>query len=112
MMDEGPLEGEDIRKGVEGCQIEGITMIEVTLEEEDPLIMENPLMMEYPLMMENCLMMEDPLMMEDHLIMVNCLMTEDHLMMDDPLEMEEIQDALEDKDPQVHQDLLDLSDLL
>ena len=32
-MDEGPLEGEDIMKGVEGHQIEGITMIEVTLEE-------------------------------------------------------------------------------
>ena len=41
-MDKGPLEGEDIMKEVEGCQIEGITMIEVTLEEEDPLIMENP----------------------------------------------------------------------
>ena len=38
MMDEGPLEEEDndITIGVEGCQIEGITMIEVILEEEDP----------------------------------------------------------------------------
>ena len=33
MMDEGPLEEEeDITIGVEGCQIEGITMTEVTLE--------------------------------------------------------------------------------
>ena len=75
-MDEGPLEEEDIMIGVEGCQIEGITMIEVTLE------VDNPLMMEDPLMMVNCLMMEDPLMMEN------------------PLEMEEIQDALEDEDHQ------------
>ena len=29
-------------KGVEGCWIEGITMIEVTLEEEDPLMIETP----------------------------------------------------------------------
>ena len=61
MMDEGPLEEEDdIIIGVEGHQIEGITMIEVTLEEEDPLMMENPLMMEDNLMMVNHLMMEDP----------------------------------------------------
>ena len=47
-MDEGLLEEEDnIMIGVEGCQMEGITMIEVTL------------MMEDPLMMVNCLMMED-----------------------------------------------------
>ena len=36
MMDEGPQEGEDITKRVEGHWIEGITMIEVTLEEEGP----------------------------------------------------------------------------
>ena len=35
-LDEGPPEGEDIMKGVEGCWIEGIAMIEVILEEEDP----------------------------------------------------------------------------
>ena len=51
-MDEGPLEGEDIMKGVENHWIEGITMIEVTLE-EDPLIIEDPLMMESHLMMED-----------------------------------------------------------
>ena len=46
MMDEGPLEEEeDITIGVEGCQIEGITTIEVTLEVEDHLIMKDPLMM-------------------------------------------------------------------
>ena len=77
MMDEGHLEEEDITKGVEGCQIEGITMIEITLEEEGPLMIENPLMM------------EDPLKMEDL------------------LGVEEIQDNLEDKDHQAHQDLLD-----
>ena len=38
-MDEGPLEGEDIMIGVEGHQIEGITMMEVTLEEEGPQMM-------------------------------------------------------------------------
>ena len=55
MMDEGPLEEEGIKIGVEGHWIEGIVMIEVTLEEEDPLMeMEDPLME-----------MEDPLMMED-----------------------------------------------
>ena len=43
MMDEGPLEEEDnITIGVEGCQMEGITMIEVTLEEEDLLMMKDP----------------------------------------------------------------------
>ena len=43
MMDEGPLtEEEDITIGVEGCQIEGITMIEVILGEEGPLMMEDP----------------------------------------------------------------------
>ena len=43
MMEEGPLEEEDdIMIGVEGHQIEGITMIEVILEEEDPLMMEDP----------------------------------------------------------------------
>ena len=37
MMDEGPLEEEDnITIEVEGCQIEGMTTIEVILEEEDP----------------------------------------------------------------------------
>ena len=37
MMDEGPLEEEDdIMIEVEGCPIEGMTMIEVILEEEDP----------------------------------------------------------------------------
>ena len=84
-IDEGPLEEEGIKIGVEGHQIEGIIMIETTLiEEEDPL-------------ME----MEDPLMEEDPLI------EKDPLMMEDPLGMDEIQDALEDKDHQVHQDLLD-----
>ena len=77
-MDEGHLEEEDIMKGVEDHWIEGITMIEVTLEKEDPL------------MIEDLLMMENPLMMKD------------------PLGMEETQDALENKDPQAHQDLLDL----
>ena len=90
MMDEDPLEEEDIMIGVEGYWIEGITMIEVTLEEDDHLMIEDPLMM------ENCLMMEDPLMMENP------------LMMEDPLGMEEIQDTLEDEDHQAHQDLLDL----
>ena len=83
-MDKGPLEEEGIQIGVEGHWIEGIIMIEVTLEEEGPLMMEDPLMMENPLMME------DPLMMEE-----------------DPLGMDEIQDALEDKDHQAHQDPLD-----
>ena len=79
MMDKGPLEEEGIKIGVEGHQIEGIVMIEVTLQEEDPLMeMEDPLME-----------MEDPLMMED------------------PLEMDKIQDTLEDKDHQAHQNLLD-----
>ena len=48
MMDEGPLEEEDITIGVEGHQIEGITTIEVTLEEEGHLMIEDPLMMEDP----------------------------------------------------------------
>ena len=44
MMDEGPLEEEDnIMIEVEGHQIEGMTMQEVILEEEDPLMMEDPL---------------------------------------------------------------------
>ena len=48
-MEEDPLEEGDIKKGVEGHQIEGIVMIEVTLEEEDPLMeMEDSLMMEDP----------------------------------------------------------------
>ena len=43
MMDEGHLEEEDdIRVGVEGYQIEGITTIEDILEEEDPLMIEDP----------------------------------------------------------------------
>ena len=42
MMDEGPLEEEGITIGVEGHWIEGITTIEVTLEEEGPLMMEDP----------------------------------------------------------------------
>ena len=92
MMDEGPLEEEGIKIGVEGHWIEGIIMIEVTLEEEGPLMMEDLLMMEDPLMMENLLMMENPLMMEGP------------LMMEDPLGMDEIQDALEDE---AHQDPLD-----
>ena len=47
MMDEGPLEEEGIKIGVEGHWIEGIIMIEVTLEEEDPLMeMEDLLMMD------------------------------------------------------------------
>ena len=80
-MDEGPLEEEGIKIGVEGHWIEGIIMIEVTLEEKDPLME-----VEDPLMMENPLMIEDPQMMED------------------PLGMDKIQDALEDED---HQDPLD-----
>ena len=83
-MEEGPLEEGDIMKGVEGHQIGKIMVkIEITLEEEDlPIEIEDPLIMEDPLMME------DPQMMED------------------PLEVDEIQDALEDEDHQVHQDLL------
>ena len=66
MMDVGPMEVEDIITiEVEGCQIEGMTTIEVILEEEDPLMMENPLMIEDPLMMVNHLVMEDPLEMEE-----------------------------------------------
>ena len=43
-MIKGPLEEEGIKIGVEGHQIEVIVMIEVTLEEEDPLMeMEDPL---------------------------------------------------------------------
>ena len=54
MMDKDPLEEEDnIMIEMEGCLIEGITMIEVILDEEDPLMMEDPWMMEDPLMMEN-----------------------------------------------------------
>ena len=61
MMEEGPLEEEGIKIEVEGHWIEEIVMIEVSLEEEDPLMeMEDPLMM-----MEDPLMEEDPLMMED-----------------------------------------------
>ena len=37
-MDKGPLEEEGIKIGVEGHWIEGTIMIEVTLEEEDPLM--------------------------------------------------------------------------
>ena len=83
-MEEDPLEEEGIKIGVEGHWIEGIIMIEVTLEEEDPLME-----MEEPLMMADPPMMEDPLMMEDL------------------LEMDEIQDTLEDEAHQAHQDLLD-----
>ena len=36
MVDEDPLEEEGIQIGGEGHQIEGITMIEVILEEEGP----------------------------------------------------------------------------
>ena len=43
-MIEGPLEEEGIKIGVEGHWIEEIVMIEVILEEEDPLVMEDPLM--------------------------------------------------------------------
>ena len=53
MMDEGPLEEEGIKIGMEGHQIEGIIMIEVTLEEEDPLMVEAPLREEDPLMEED-----------------------------------------------------------
>ena len=68
--EEGPLEEGDIKRGVEGHQIEKIVVrIEVTLEEED-------------LQIE----IEDPQMMEDP------------LMVEDPLEMDEIQDDLEDED--------------
>ena len=45
-------EEDDIRVEVAGCQIEGMTMIEVILEEEDPQMTEDPQMMEDPLMME------------------------------------------------------------
>ena len=70
MMDVGPMgEEDDIMIEVEGCQIEGMTAIELILEEEDPLILVNPLMMEDPLMMVDYLMMEDPLIMEDPLEM-------------------------------------------
>ena len=63
-MDEGPLEEEDnITTGVEGCQMEGITMIEVTLKEEDPLMMEDLLMMEDPIEMEE---IQDALEDKDH----------------------------------------------
>ena len=49
MMDEGPLEEEDnITIEVEGHKIEGMTMIEVIIEEEDPQRIEDPLMMENP----------------------------------------------------------------
>ena len=55
-MDKGPLEEEDnITIEVEGCQIEGMTMIEVILEEED----RGPPDGEPP--------DEDPLMMVNHL---------------------------------------------
>ena len=54
MMDEGPLEEEDnIKTEAEGHQIEGMTMGEVILEEEGPLMMEDPLIMEDPLEMED-----------------------------------------------------------
>ena len=49
MMDEGPLkEEEDIMIGVEGCWIDGRTMIEVSLGEGGPLMIEDPLEMEAP----------------------------------------------------------------
>ena len=79
MMDEGPLEEKGIKIEVEGHWMEEIIMIEVTLEEEDPL-------------ME----MDDPLMMEDP------------LMEEDSLGMDKIQDTLEDEDHLICQDLLDL----
>ena len=42
-IEEGPLEEEDIKVGVEGHWIEGMIMIKVTLEEEGPLMeMEAP----------------------------------------------------------------------
>ena len=42
-MDKGPLEEEGIKIGVEDHQIEGIILIEITLEEEDPpMEMEDP----------------------------------------------------------------------
>ena len=64
MMDEGPLEEEGIKIGMEGHWIEGIIMIEVTLEEEDPLMeMEDPLMMEDPLGMDK---IQDTPEDEDH----------------------------------------------
>ena len=57
------LEEEDIMKGVEGHQIEGMVMTEVFLEEEDPLLMEDPPDDGGPLMMEDPLMeLMDPLM--------------------------------------------------
>ena len=60
MMHESPLEEEDdIMIEVEDHQREGMTMGEVILEEEDPLMMEDPLMVEDPLIMEDPLEMED-----------------------------------------------------
>ena len=86
---EDTLEDEDItRKEVEDHQIERIIKVEGIQEDEDPLMVEDPLMMEDPLIMEDPQMMEDPLMVED------------------PQEMEGHQEDLEDKDHQVHQDLL------
>ena len=49
MMDEGPLEEEDdIKIEMKGHQIEGMTIREVILEEEDPLMIEDPVVMEKP----------------------------------------------------------------
>ena len=75
--DRSSLKG-DTKKGVEDYQMEEIIVKEDILEEEDPLIE-----------------VEDPQIMEDP------------LMMEDPLVTDDIQDTLEDKDHQVHQDPLD-----
>ena len=55
MMDVGPMEEDCIMIEVE----EGMTTIEVILEEENPLMIEDCLMMEGPLMMEDPLEMEE-----------------------------------------------------
>ena len=77
IMIEGPMREEDIKKTMEGCQIEVMIKIEDLLEEEDPLME-----VEDPLMMEDPLMTEDPLKMEDLLVTEN------------PLEMDDILDIL------------------
>ena len=63
-MDKGPLEEEGIKIEVEGHWMEEIIRIEVTLEEEGPLMkMEDPLMMEDPLEMDE---IQDILEDKDH----------------------------------------------
>ena len=61
MMDEGPSERRRRYHERSGRLhwIEGITMIEVILGEEGPLMIDDPLEMEDPLMMEDSLGMEE-----------------------------------------------------